>query len=48
VCDDLIGLVDAHLLPHAQGPETRIFYHKMKGDYFRYLAEFLVGDKLKV
>ena len=48
VCLEVIGLADAHLLPNAKTAETRIFYYKMKGDYYRYLAEFVANDEQKV
>lgn len=48
ICHELIALVDSHLLPNAVAADTRIFYYKMKGDYFRYLAEFLSGEEHKV
>jgi len=35
------------LIPSAQSGESKVFYHKMKGDYHRYLAEFAMGDKRK-
>ncbi len=48
ICNELISLVDASLLPNAKAADTRIFYFKMKGDYFRYLAEFLADAEHKV
>ncbi|EEB93362.1 hypothetical protein MPER_07991 [Moniliophthora perniciosa FA553] len=40
VCRDIVQLVDRKLLPAADSGEERVFYSKMKGDYYRYLAEF--------
>jgi 14-3-3 protein beta/theta/zeta len=37
-------LLDKFLIPKASNPESKVFYLKMKGDYFRYLAEVAVGD----
>ena len=34
-----------HLIPTAQAGEPKVFYYKMKGDYYRYLAEFASGEK---
>jgi 14-3-3 protein epsilon len=39
-CRNIIELVDTVLLVHTNEPVACAFYHKMKGDYFRYLAEF--------
>eukprot|EP00286_Rhodomonas_abbreviata_P012506 CAMPEP_0181319170 /NCGR_PEP_ID=MMETSP1101-20121128/17421_1 /TAXON_ID=46948 /ORGANISM="Rhodomonas abbreviata, Strain Caron Lab Isolate" /LENGTH=232 /DNA_ID=CAMNT_0023426737 /DNA_START=20 /DNA_END=718 /DNA_ORIENTATION=+ len=41
ICNDAITLVDANLLPAAgDDVEAQVFFHKLKGDYCRYLAEF--------
>lgn len=42
-----MGLLDAHLIPKASSGESKVFYLKMKGDYFRYLAEVAMGDERK-
>jgi len=47
VCDDILAVVDKHLIPTASTGESKVFYHKMKGDYHRYLAEFAVGNDRK-
>jgi 14-3-3 protein epsilon len=45
LCDRMLKLIDNHLLKKATQTESRVFYLKMKGDYYRYLAEFTSGDK---
>jgi len=47
ICEDILEVLDQHLIPSAQSGESKVFYHKMKGDYHRYLAEFAIGDKRK-
>ena len=37
-------MLDKYLIPKASNAESKVFYLKMKGDYFRYLAEVAVGD----
>jgi len=47
ICKDILDLLDNHLLKAATSGESKVFYHKMKGDYHRYLAEFAVGNERK-
>merc|ERR1712242_145486 len=44
ICNDVLGLLDQFLIPKASNAESKVFYLKMKGDYFRYLAEVAIGD----
>lgn len=39
-CTELLRLLEKTLTPAASIGEERVFYHKMQGDYYRYLAEF--------
>nr|XP_057909864.1 14-3-3 protein beta/alpha-like [Doryrhamphus excisus] len=39
ICKDVLGLLDKSLIPKTVLPESKVFYLKMKGDYYRYLAE---------
>jgi len=43
ICEDILSVLDQHLIPTAESGESKVFYHKMKGDYHRYLAEFATG-----
>jgi len=47
ICEDVLSLLDKHLIPKASNAESNVFYLKMKGDYFRYLAEVAVADHRK-
>lgn len=47
ISGQILNLLDNHLIKTASIPETKVFYLKMKGDYWRYLAEFQKGDKRK-
>jgi len=43
ICNDILTTLDKHLVPSATTGESKVFYYKMKGDYWRYLAEFATG-----
>jgi len=47
ICQDILNVLDNHLIPSATSNESKVFYYKMKGDYYRYLAEFEGGDLRK-
>ncbi|GAA0152071.1 scaffold/adaptor protein [Lithospermum erythrorhizon] len=40
ICNDILSVIDKHLIPSSKNGETTIFYYTLKGDYYRYLAEF--------
>ncbi|XP_059663243.1 14-3-3-like protein D [Cornus florida] len=47
ICNDIMALIDGHLIPSCSAGESTVFYYKMKGDYYRYLAEFKSGNERK-
>ncbi|KAF3512052.1 hypothetical protein F2Q69_00002138 [Brassica cretica] len=47
ICIDIMSVLDEHLIPSASEGESTVFFNKMKGDYYRYLAEFKSGDERK-
>jgi 14-3-3 protein epsilon len=44
-CVDLIELINASLLTKADDPEARVFYEKIKADYWRYICETREGEE---
>jgi 14-3-3 protein epsilon len=36
-------LIDSQLIQKASNAESKVFYHKMKGDYYRYISEYTTG-----
>ena len=46
-CNEIIGLLDEYLIPGAADSETKVFYYKMKADYYRYISEYATGDLRK-
>lgn len=47
ICNDIMQVIDEHLVPSSSAGESTVFYYKMKGDYYRYLAEFKSGNEKK-
>ncbi|KAG5441532.1 14-3-3 class protein [Clonorchis sinensis] len=45
VCKEVLNILEKNSLPSETTDDGLVFYHKMKGDYYRYLAEVQTGDK---
>merc|ERR1712107_165235 len=48
ICNQILELLNGNLLEKASTDESKVFYHKMKADYYRYIAEFKSYDAKKV
>jgi 14-3-3 protein epsilon len=46
VCLDFIEMIGQTLLPVSPDDETRMFFEKLRGDYFRYICENSTGEQL--
>jgi len=44
ISDEILGLIDGSLIPTSTTGEPKVFFFKMKGDYYRYIAEFTEGE----
>jgi 14-3-3 protein epsilon len=45
-CDDILQVLDKKLIPASSGSyEANVFYLKMKGDYYRYIAEYATKEQ---
>lgn len=48
ICNKILKLLDDHLISKSQQAESKVFFYKMKGDYYRYIAEYKENpDKAK-
>lgn len=47
VCMEVLSLLNDYLIPGAKDGAQKVFYWKLKGDYYRYVCEFEKGDKQK-
>lgn len=46
-CNDVLQLIEKEFIPKATDVTAKVFYYKMNGDYYRYLAEFTQKDDRK-
>lgn len=44
-CNDVLNITDEYLIKFAYSTESQVFFYKMKGDYYRYIAEYAIGDE---
>ncbi|CAL8096331.1 unnamed protein product [Calicophoron daubneyi] len=44
ICEEVLKLITEFLRPKATATESKVFYEKMQGDYYRYLAEVAGPD----
>ncbi|KAG5521278.1 hypothetical protein RHGRI_033733 [Rhododendron griersonianum] len=47
ICNDILTIIDKHVIPSFKSGEATVFYYKMKGDYCRYIAEFKSDQEKK-
>lgn len=47
LCEKIIKNIDDNLLSKASDEESKVFYHKMKADYYRYIAENIEAERKK-
>jgi len=45
ICKEVLDLLENYLIPKASSTDSKVFYLKMKGDYYRYKAEYTSVEK---
>ena len=43
ICNEILIIIDKYLVPNATDSESKVFFLKLKGDYYRYKCEFATG-----
>ena len=44
MCKNVLDTIDNFLLKRSEDDEAKVFYLKMKGDYYRYIAEYATAE----
>jgi 14-3-3 protein beta/theta/zeta len=47
LCNKIVDLIDSKLMAKATDVEAKVFFHKTKADYFRYMSEVTSGERLQ-
>jgi len=47
ICQKILTLLDKNLIANSTSGESKVFYFKMKGDYYRYIAEYKADEAKK-
>ena len=47
ICNEIQHVVDKYLVPNAKDALTKVFFLKLKGDYYRYKCEYTVGKEFE-
>ena len=45
ICGEIQNIIDKYLIPNASDSEMKVFFLKLKGDYYRYKCEFANGKE---
>ena len=45
ICNEIQSIIDKYLVPSATDSETKVFFLKLKADYYRYKCEFANGKE---
>ena len=44
-CNEILNLITDKILKACQSAESKVFFRKMKGDYYRYISEYASGEQ---
>ena len=47
VCQEMLYLISEHIIVTCSTPEAKVFYYKLRADYYRYLAEISPSAEYK-
>jgi len=47
ICDELQIILQKYLIPNSKDYETKVFFLKLKGDYYRYQSEFTTDEEFE-
>lgn len=45
ICQEILDLLVENLIPACKTDEAKVFFYKMKADYYRYIAEYSSNEK---